>query len=90
MTDTHLALHMGELLYGNVGSPRRLDFTVLGPAVNEASRIETLCGSLEQAVIVSWSFADAAGAARSRLVSLGRYVMKGLARPQELFTLDPD
>ena len=89
VTNTHLALHMGELLYGNVGSARRLDFTVLGPAVNEASRIETLCGSLDQAVIVSWSFADAAGTARSRLVSLGRYAMKGVARPQELFTLDP-
>ena len=89
VTDTHLALHVGELLYGNVGSPRRLDFTVLGPAVNEAARIEALCGSLEQAVIVSSAFAEAAGAARSRLVSLGRYAMKGVARPQELFTLDP-
>ncbi len=90
VTDTHLALHLGELLYGNIGSPRRLDFTVLGPAVNEASRIEALCGSLEQAVIVSEAFAEAAGDARSRLVSLGRYAIKGVARPQPLFTLDPD
>lgn len=90
ITDTHLALHVGELLYGNFGGPRRLDFTVLGPAVNEAARIEALCGSLEQSVIVSRSFAVAAGpAARHRLVSLGRYAMKGVARPQELFTLDP-
>jgi adenylate cyclase len=89
VTDTHLALHLGDLLYGNVGSPRRLDFTVLGPAVNEAARIEALCGSLEQSVIVSTAFAQASGAARSRLVSLGRYAMKGVARPQELFTLDP-
>ncbi len=88
-TDTHLALHVGELLYGNLGSPRRLDFTVLGSAVNEAARIESLCASLEQNVIVSWAFADAAGEARSSLVSLGRYAMKGIARPQELFTLDP-
>ena len=88
-TATHLALHVGELLYGNVGSPRRLDFTVLGPAVNEAARIEALCGSLEQPVIVSSAFADASGDARSRLVSLGRYAMKGVARPQELYTLDP-
>ena len=90
VTGTHLALHVGELLYGNVGSPRRLDFTVLGPAVNEAARIEALCASLEQPVIVSSAFADAAGAARERLVSLGRYAMKGVARPQELFTLDPE
>jgi adenylate cyclase len=89
VTDAHLALHVGELLYGNVGSPRRLDFTVLGPAVNEAARIESLCASLEQTVVVSSAFAEAAGAARSRLVSLGRYAMKGVARPQELFTLDP-
>ena len=89
VTSAHVALHVGELLYGNVGSPRRLDFTVLGPAVNEAARIEALCGSLEQRVIVSTAFADAAGDARSRLVSLGRYAMKGVARPQELFTLDP-
>ena len=90
MTDAHIALHVGELLYGNVGSPRRLDFTVLGPAVNETARIEALCRSLEQPVIVSSAFAEAAGDARARLVSLGRYAMKGVARPQELFTLDPE
>jgi len=90
VTDAHLALHAGELLYGNLGGPRRLDFTVLGSAVNEAARIEALCASLDQKIIVSWAFAEAAGAARSRLVSLGRYAMKGVARPQELFTLDPD
>jgi adenylate cyclase len=89
VTELRLALHIGELLYGNVGSPRRLDFTVLGPAVNEAARIEALCGSLDQAVVVSSAFADAAGEARPRLVSLGRYAMKGVAMPQELFTLDP-
>ena len=88
VTDTHLALHVGELLYGNLGSPRRLDFTVLGAAVNEAARIGSLCASLEQTVIVSWAFADAAGEARRLLVSLGRYAMKGVSRPQELFTLD--
>jgi len=88
-TSTHIALHVGELLYGNLGSPRRLDFTVLGPAVNEAARIEAFCASLEQPVIVSTAFAEASGQARQRLVSVGRYAMKGIARPQELFTLDP-
>ena len=88
VTDTHIALHLGEVLYGNLGSARRLDFTVLGPAVNEAARIEALCGSLEQPIIVSSAFAEAAGDARSRLVSLGRYAMKGVGRPQELFTVD--
>jgi len=89
VTETHIALHVGELLYGNLGSARRLDFTVLGSAVNEAARIEALCGSLEQPIIVSSAFAEAAGEARRSLVSLGRYAMKGVARPQELFTLDP-
>ena len=89
VTDTHLALHVGELLYGNLGGPRRLDFTVLGSAVNEAARIESLCASLDQTVIVSSAFAAAAGEARRRLVSLGRYAMKGVTRPQEMFTLDP-
>jgi adenylate cyclase len=88
VSDAHVALHVGEVLYGNVGSPRRLDFTVLGGAVNEAARIEALCGSLDQPVIVSTAFAEAAGDARARLVSLGRYALKGVARPQELFTLD--
>src|SRR4029077_12343654 len=89
VTGTHIALHVGELLYGNLGSPRRLDFTVLGPAVNEAASIESFCASLEQAIIVSTAFAEASGQARRRLVSVGRYAMKGIARRQELFTLDP-
>jgi adenylate cyclase len=90
VSDADIALHIGELLYGNVGSPRRLDFTVLGAAVNEAARIEALCTSLDQRVIVSSAFVQAGGdAVRARLVSLGRYALKGVARPQELYTLEP-
>lgn len=85
-----LALHVGDVLYGNIGSLDRLDFTVVGPAVNEAARIEALCGSLEQAVIVSSAFVEAGPECRARLVSLGRYALRGVARPQELFTLDPE
>jgi adenylate cyclase len=88
VTDFHLSLHVGDLLYGNIGSRSRLDFTVLGPAVNEAARIEALCRSLEQRVIVSSAFAEAAGNRRAGLVSLGRYALRGVARPQELFTID--
>jgi len=90
VTDTHVALHVGDLLYGNVGSARRLDFTVLGPAVNEAARIEALCGSLERSVIASAAFVAAVGGEDARLVSLGRYALKGVARPQQMFTLDPE
>jgi len=87
-TDFYLALHAGDLLFGNFGSANRLDFTVLGPAVNEASRIGGMCRSLEQRVIVSSAFAAAAGPRRRDLVSLGRYALRGVGQPQELFTID--
>jgi adenylate cyclase len=89
-TDIHLALHVGEVLYGNIGSRERLDFTVVGPAVNEVARIEAMCRQLEQRVVTSSAFAAAAGEARSRLVSLGRYALRGVRRPEELFTIDPE
>lgn len=88
ITDVYLALHVGDLLYGNFGSRSRLDFTVLGPTVNEASRISAMCRSLDQRIIVSSAFAAAAGRGRDWLVSLGRYALRGIGRPQELFTID--
>jgi len=90
MTDMYLGLHIGEVFYGNIGSEERLDFTVVGPAVNEVSRIASLCRSVEQPLLVSSAFASALGASRSRLVSVGRYALRGVARPQDLYTLDPD
>lgn len=83
-----LALHAGEVLYGNIGSQERLDFTVVGPAVNEVTRIQGISRSLDQPVLVSASFAEACGEQRARLISLGRYALRGVERPQELFTLD--
>ena len=71
-----------------MGSTERLDFTVIGPAVNEASRIAAMCRSAEQPLLVSEAFA-AVGDNRNRLVSVGRYALRGLGRAQELFTLDP-
>jgi len=88
VTGFTLALHEGEVLYGNVGSQDRLDFTVVGPAVNEVSRIQAMSRSLDQPILVSASFAAACGDQRKRLVSLGRYALRGVGRPQELFTLD--
>lgn len=90
VTGFTLALHEGEVLYGNVGSRERLDFTVIGPAVNEVSRIQAMSRSLDQPVLVSASFAAACKDQRGRLVSLGRYALRGVGRPQELFTLEPD
>ncbi len=89
VTDIYLALHFGEVFYGNIGSKERLDFTVVGPAVNEVSRIAALCRSVEQPLLLSASFAAAAGSAKSQFVSVGRYALRGVSHPQELFTLDP-
>ncbi len=89
-TSIHLALHVGEVLYGNVGSRERLDFTVVGSAVNETARIEAMCRSLDQDLLASSAFAKALGPANGRLVSVGRYALRGVRRPEELFTIDVD
>jgi adenylate cyclase len=90
ITDVYLGLHVGEVFYGNIGSKDRLDFTVVGPAVNEVSRIAAMCRSAERNVLLSAAFAEATAAAeRARLVSVGRYALRGVERPQELFTLVP-
>jgi adenylate cyclase len=88
VTDMYLGLHVGEVFYGNVGSRERLDFTVIGPAVNEANRIAAMCRSVDQPVLMSAAFADV-GNIKRRLVSVGRYALRGVAHPQELFTIDP-
>jgi adenylate cyclase len=87
-TDMYLGLHVGEVFYGNIGSRERLDFTVVGPAVNEVSRIANMCRNVDQPMLVSSPFASAIGEPNGRLVSVGRYALRGVARPQELFTLD--
>jgi adenylate cyclase len=90
VADAYLGLHIGEVFYGNIGSQDRLDFTVVGPAVNEVSRIAALCRSVERDVLVSSAFLAAASKAEQDcLVSVGRYALRGVNRPQELFTLDP-
>ncbi len=87
VTRYSLALHLGDVLYGNIGARDRLDFTVVGPAVNEASRIEAMCRALDQELVISSAFAQAATGSSDRLVSLGRYMLRGVRKPQELFTL---
>ena len=81
-----LALHLGEVFYGNIGASDRLDFTVIGPAVNEASRIQALCRSLDRNVLVSSTFRAAAGS-EPGLESLGFHTLRGVREPQELFGL---
>ena len=90
VTSVYLGLHIGEVHYGNIGSDDRLDFTVIGPAVNEASRITAMCRSVDRSVLLSSEFAAATPEPeRSTLVSVGRYALRGVGRAQELFTLDP-
>jgi adenylate cyclase len=88
-TSVYLGLHVGDVFYGNVGSDDRLDFTVIGPAVNEVCRIAAMCRSAGQHTLTSTDFSGALLARdRARLVSVGRYALRGVERPQELFTID--
>ena len=81
-----IGMHIGNLMYGNIGTQGRLDFTVIGSAVNEASRIEGICKALNQNILLSAEFARHFPA---RLVSLGLHTLRGVSTPQELFTLPP-
>ena len=90
ITSVYVGLHIGEVFYGNVGSIDRLDFTVVGPAVNETSRIASMCRSVDRPVLLSSALANALPAdQRARLVSVGRFALRGVGRAQELFTIDP-
>jgi adenylate cyclase len=81
-----LALHLGEVTYGNIGARNRLDFTVIGPAVNHAARLEKLAAELGKNVVTSASFAAALA---EPLQSLGLHQLRGVSQPQEVFTLRP-
>jgi adenylate cyclase len=90
VTSVYLGLHIGEVFYGNIGSEDRLDFTVVGPAVNEASRIAAMCRTVDRSVVMSSEFAAATpDAERSTLVCVGRFALRGVGRAQQLFTIDP-
>jgi adenylate cyclase len=83
----NIALHAGEVTYGNIGTADRLDFTVIGPAVNEAARLEGLCKELGKPILISKSFVRAAQGAREQLLSVGRYPLRGVREAQEVFTI---
>jgi adenylate cyclase len=90
LTSIYLGLHIGDVFYGNIGSHERLDFTVVGPAVNEVSRIASMCRQVDRPLLLSDAFLAAMPAAeREQFVSVGRYALRGVGRAQELYTVDP-
>jgi class 3 adenylate cyclase len=78
------ALHLGEMLWGNIGAADRLDFTAIGPAVNLVSRLEGLCRPLDKAVLVSGTFA---AETEMPLIPLGTHALRGIASPCAVFTV---
>ena len=82
--DFGVALHVGRVAYGNVGASNRLDFTVIGPAVNLVSRIAGLCGELNVSYIASDAFVIASD---ESFRPLGTFSLKGIDRPEIVHTL---
>src|SRR5215813_9799354 len=84
--EADIALHSGAVMYGNIGAPDRLDFTVIGTAVNLVTRLERMCEELGQHLLASARFASYCD---SKLVSVGHYRLRGFSQPQEVFALPP-
>ena len=82
--DFWVALHMGDVSYGNIGAADRLDFTVIGPAVNQAARIEGQCRVMDRRFLMSAAFARYSPVDGE---SIGFHALRGVREPQELFTL---
>lgn len=81
-----LGVHVGDVFYGNIGSRTRLDFTVIGSAVNETARVESMCRPCGAPLLLSDAFVARLGGGVD-VVSVGTHALKGVARPVELFTL---
>ena len=79
-----VGLHLGRVLYGNIGTPERLEFSVIGAAANEAARIEALCKETARDVVLSGAVAAALG---EPCPSLGSFTLRGVAQPMEIFAL---
>ena len=78
-----IALHEGDVFFGNVGAPNRLDFTVIGRAVNEASRVEALCKSLKRTILVT---EPVARRLNREMDDLGAHPLRGVAKPVSIFS----
>ncbi len=84
-----IGVHVGDVMYGNIGSTTRLDFTVIGPAVNMASRLEALTKQLGRPVLLSRDFAELVQP-KFELERVGKYEVRGFSDPIELFAYQPD
>ena len=82
-----MAIHAGPVLYGNMGGDARLDFTVIGPEVNLTAQIAGMHRYLSQGIIVSEAVTKDVPITSSGLVSLGKYMLRGVEKPQKLFTI---
>ncbi len=80
-----VALHVGDVLYGNFGGVDRLDFTAIGPAVNEVARLEKLCEPLGRTLLMSERFARGASECPGRMTSLGSFTLRGVGEPKQVF-----
>ena len=80
--DYGLALHVGDVMYGNIGGDARLDFTVIGPAVNLTARIESMCKDLQRSPLLSAEFVRASGV---RAELLGEFALKGVGARQPIY-----
>jgi adenylate cyclase len=79
-----ISLHLGNVTYGNIGAASRLDFTVIGPATNEAARMDGLTKELGLGVLISEEFERFVP---GTLVSVGRHAFRGVTQEREIFTL---
>jgi adenylate cyclase len=81
-----VSLHVGNVFYGNIGAADRLDFTVIGPAVNLVARVDQLSKTLDRRLLMTADFAKVCG---QKLESLGKHPIRGVAEPIEVFGLLP-
>lgn len=79
-----IGVHVGDVMYGNIGSRKRLDFTVIGPAVNVASRLESLTKEVKRSVLFAKAFVEMAGC-ESMLENVGSYPLRGFGDPVTVF-----
>lgn len=79
-----IAMHLGEVMYGNIGVPDRLEFSVIGAAANEAARLQSLCKDLDRPVLASGEFAQVQA---ENWTSLGPHTLRGVGTPREVFSL---